>query len=321
MSPRSSVVIVTRNRLALLRRVVDAVRQDPATAEVVVVDDRSGDGSADWLAGQAGGSPPLRFLRREGVGPAAARQAGVEAASGELVVLLDDDVLPRPGLISRHAALLRGDRGRVVVGYCPVSLPRRRTADAVALFAYARDYEGRCERYERGDAPVLHNLWGGNIGLWRDAALRVRLHSPAFDGVPVFYEDRDFGLRALRAGLAAVFDRSLAADHHHRRTTQAALADATRRGAGAVRLHAAHGDLIGPYRLDSVLAGLPRPAEACVRAARRARAEQAVLAATQGMIDAAGGAGRWAAQDAAFKLARRVREQRGAIAALAEAAP
>ena len=296
-------MIATRDRLPLLQRVVEAVRSDPATDEVVVVDDGSGDGTARWLRERPREGPPLRARRCAGVGAAAARQAGVEAASGELVVLLDDDVLPRPGLVSGHRALLREEPARIVVGYIPVRLPDRRGPRDVAAFAYARDYERRCARWERGEAPVLHNLWGGNVGIWREAALRVGLAAPPFDRPGAFHEDQDFGLRAVRAGLHGVFARDLAADHHHRRTPAAALADAERRGIGAVRVHRRHADLIGPY---APAVGLPP------------LAGRAALQPTLAAIELTGRLRRWHAQDAGFKLARRVREQRGAALALAE---
>ncbi|HEY6779457.1 MAG TPA: glycosyltransferase, partial [Thermoleophilaceae bacterium] len=301
-------MIVTKDRLALLRRVMHAVSSDPSASEIVVVDDASSDGTAQWLRNRLVDGPPVRVVQTAGIGPAAARQVGVEHARGDLVLLLDDDVLPRPGLVSRHVAVLRGERARIAVGYSPVRLPERRAGADVAQFAYARDYERRCARYESGSTPVAHNLWGGNVSLWREAALAVGLSSSAFGERRAFYEDRDFGLRAHRAGLHAVFDRTLAADHHHWRSADAALADARRRGASAVHLHRLHGDLIGPYDPQLLLAGLPRPLAAGVRATRRARVAGAAMTATRTAIDVSGRFGRWAAQDASFKLARRVYE-------------
>jgi hypothetical protein len=311
MEPKTSVVITTKDRVRLLRRVVAAAQQDPATSEIVVVDDGSSDGTDAWLRERAeGDGPPLRALRREGVGPSDARQAGVEAACGELVLLLDDDVVPAPGLVSGHAAALRADRARVTLGYSPLVLPDRRGVGDAALVAYGRDYERRRARWERGEAPILHNLWGGNVGLWREAALAVGLSSPAFAGPGAFHEDRDFGLRAERAGLHGVFDVALRADHHHRRDVRAALADAERRGAGLVRLHRAHAELLGPWDSAAAAAGLPGPLAALVR---RPRLAAAVLPLCRAAIAAAGRMRAWPLQDAAFKLARRICEQRGAL--------
>ncbi len=61
--------------------------------------------------------------RCENGGASAARQAGVEAASGEVVVLLDDDVVAEPGLVTGHARAHADRDGVVVVGYAPVAAP------------------------------------------------------------------------------------------------------------------------------------------------------------------------------------------------------
>lgn len=314
MELKTSVVITTKDRLSLLRRCVHAAQHDPATSEIVIVDDASTDATARWLKSGGFRGPPVRSLRLGGVGPGAAREAGVEHASGDIVVLLDDDVVGRPGLVSGHRALLEGKQARVSVGYSPIWLPARRRPSDVARFVYARDYERRCARYRLGPAPVLHNLWGGNVGLWREAALAVGVRSPHFDGPHAFHEDRDFGLRALRAGLHGVFDPGLAADHHHRRSVAAALDDAERRGASVVRLHRLHADLIGPWDPDMLFGELPAVAAAGVRLMRRPRVGRTVLPMVWTAIEASGRLRRWSAQSAAFKLARRVREQQGALA-------
>ena len=69
-----SVVIPTHNRLEVLAEVIQALEfQDrPPSFEVVVVDDGSTDGTADWLRSRAF-NVPLRVLTQENRGPAAAR--------------------------------------------------------------------------------------------------------------------------------------------------------------------------------------------------------------------------------------------------------
>lgn len=309
-------MIATKDRPGLLRRVLQEARRDPATAEIVVVDDASTVPTASWLRSSHRDGAPLKVVRSAGVGAAAARQAGVETATGALVVLLDDDVLPRRGLVSSHRDLLDGHPERIALGYSPVALPSSRGPHDVARYVYARDYERRCRRYEQGRVPAGHNLWGGNVGLWREAALRVSLSSPEFPERQTFYEDRDFGLRAVRAGLDTVFARSLLADHHHRRSPAAALDDAERRGRHAVRLHRLHADLIGPYVPALLAEGLPQPLALGLRAARRPRTEAALLGLALAAIELGGRLRQWAMQDAAFKLARRLREQRGVLRAL-----
>ena len=127
--PRLSVVIPTRNRRALLARTLPTVlAQDlpPADYEVIVVSDGSTDGTVEFLQQMSHTSPvALRVLDRPQAGLAAARNAGIHAATGPLVLLLDDDMLGEPALVSRHLAAHNG-RPDVVIGSVETSTESRR---------------------------------------------------------------------------------------------------------------------------------------------------------------------------------------------------
>jgi glycosyltransferase involved in cell wall biosynthesis len=78
-----------------------ALAQDHPRVEVVVVDDGSSDRSADIA-----GAFPVRLLRQENQGVAAARNAGIEASGGQLVAFLDQDDVWLPTKLSRQVAAL-----------------------------------------------------------------------------------------------------------------------------------------------------------------------------------------------------------------------
>ena len=101
-----SVVIPTYRRPNLLRRCLESLRQqdlDAARFEVVVVDDGSGDATAEVLAATTGNVVALTQPRN--AGPAAARNRGITTATGNLVLFLDDDVVAAPDLLSTHLAI------------------------------------------------------------------------------------------------------------------------------------------------------------------------------------------------------------------------
>ena len=92
-----SVVVCTHNGARMLPLALDALaRQHPPAGgfEAVIVDDRSTDGSAELAA--AAGAKVVRLTGEQGGGLAAARNAGIRAASGDLVAFTDDDCEPEP---------------------------------------------------------------------------------------------------------------------------------------------------------------------------------------------------------------------------------
>ncbi len=266
--PTTSVVIPSHGRSGLLDAIVAPLLDDPATTEVVIVAD--GDDDAHRRACELADEEPLiDALATPGVGENGARQAGVERAHGEVVVLLDDDVLPEPGLVTGHARAHAGAEGLVVLGYMPVG-----KADGIAEELYALAYEACVAQYERDPARILHSAWAGNLSLRREDALRVGLADPDYDAA--YNADRDLGLRLVRAGLTGAFDRDLRATHLYRRTLSDLRRDARTSGEGRWLVHHRHGDLVGSLTVDAFAEGLPRGRAALVRAARRPAVRQAL---------------------------------------------
>jgi GT2 family glycosyltransferase len=311
--PSVSVVMPTYNRRALLPRVVEPLLADPGAAEVVVVVDGCVDGSIEWLRERAAGDERLLPLLISNRGENGARMAGIEAARGDVVLMLDDDVEAAPRLARGHASRHALGPGRVVVGYMPPALDGGRRAGDFTTRLYAREYEAVCALYERSPGSVLRSLWAGNMSMRREDCLRVMAsgEAPALD----YHADRELGLRCLKAGLRGEFDRSLRATHLHARTLDGFARDARAQGAGAALLHDLHADLLGALPGDAFAHGLPAPAGAWLRLCRRPRAAAASSSLLRGGARAAGAARAWSAEELAGRLLRRVEQQRGALAA------
>lgn len=83
-----SVIVPTHNRAHTLARALDSVLQQTRAAdEIIVVDDGSDDGTHTLLEQY----PQVRVLRQDNRGVSAARNAGIRAASGDWLALLDSD--------------------------------------------------------------------------------------------------------------------------------------------------------------------------------------------------------------------------------------
>src|SRR5437660_1241417 len=91
--PRVSAVILTMgNRPEMLSRILDRLAEEPVD-EVLVVNN----GPDDAAAGQAAGRPGVRVLEAGGNTGVGGRNLGAREASGDLLLMLDDDSYPLPG--------------------------------------------------------------------------------------------------------------------------------------------------------------------------------------------------------------------------------
>lgn len=225
-SPIATVVIPTRDRLASLTRTLDALRRQQTDHpwELVVVDDGSRTPLTDDVLA---GLPAARLLRREGVGPARARNAGIASARGRIVLFTDDDTEPAPGWVEAAVAFLAdhpdhaGVEGRVD---SPAFDP---------LHAYSLS----------NDAPGAY--WTCNIAYHKDVLERLG----GFDEGFAFphCEDLDLAFRALRdAPIGYAGDMAIV---HHPRALS--FTDLIRRGRFAVseiRLFDRHRERYGRVR-------------------------------------------------------------------------
>jgi glycosyltransferase involved in cell wall biosynthesis len=87
--PKVSIIIPAYNSEQYLRATIESVlAQSYVDYEVIVVDDGSSDGTKALVIGLGG---PIRYIYQSNSGPAAARNTGIDAATGELICFLDAD--------------------------------------------------------------------------------------------------------------------------------------------------------------------------------------------------------------------------------------
>jgi GT2 family glycosyltransferase len=209
-APVCSVVIPTYNGRALVKRCVESVARhrpsDPRlTIEVVVADDASSDGTAQWL-GSA--HPEIRVvcLERNG-GFCAAANAGIAAARGRFIQVLNNDTEVAPGWIEAGLAPFAD---ATVGSVAPLVLVRSQpgrvdsAGDSYALAGWPVK-RGHGQRAELFASRPLEEVFGasGSSAFYRAEALRK---AGAFD--PLFgsyYEDVDLAFRLRWAGYRCLF--------------------------------------------------------------------------------------------------------------------
>jgi len=101
-----SAVIPTYNRRAQVGAAIASVLQQTVPVdEIVVVDDGSTDGTAEWIGSRYGAG--VTVVRQQNAGVSAARNRGIRAAHGEWIAFLDSD---DSGFPPRSSASLRRSR-------------------------------------------------------------------------------------------------------------------------------------------------------------------------------------------------------------------
>ena len=96
-----SCIIPTRDRCDMVLRAIDSVTaQKGGSPEIVVVDDGSVDGTHEHIKKNY---PTVKLIRLSGLGPGPARNAGVAAAEGDVLMFLDSDDI----WLADHLAVLR----------------------------------------------------------------------------------------------------------------------------------------------------------------------------------------------------------------------
>jgi GT2 family glycosyltransferase len=103
-----SVVIRTRDEAPRLRLTLASLVRQERLLEVVVVDDGSTDETAGVISEAEQFLPITRLRHPQARGRSAASNAGADAASGEILIMLDGDMPVGPGFVAAHADAHRG---------------------------------------------------------------------------------------------------------------------------------------------------------------------------------------------------------------------
>ncbi len=197
--PQISVVIATHNRRdSLFRTLQTLFNQDvpPDVLEIIAVVDGSIDGTADALRKLR---PPcaLRVLERPRGGISAARNDGIWATSGDIILILDDDVLCEPDLIRQHIAAHKDSPPQVVVGAFPISSESPHTLVAEAFRDFGKQWS---ESFERN-----HSLrWPYDAAVEPNTSVHRAVFEKfgAFDeSLPYQREDSEIGMRFWLKGV------------------------------------------------------------------------------------------------------------------------
>jgi glycosyltransferase involved in cell wall biosynthesis len=248
-----SVIIPTRDRPGMLIQCLNGLYcQDAAVSEfeVIVVDD----GSTYDVEELVRCHPLSRrvrtlALRNPAHGPAAARNAGFERSSGEVLAFLDDDAVPAPNWISVIEPALAAQPGAVV------ALTGRILPLQENLFSDARQARYDDRRVSALSTPgrFVNFLAAGNCAIYRTVFETLG----GFDTRCTMMHDRELVLRLLAAGNHCVYEDGMVIHHMHVKELGDAFVNAFRSGGYRKVLEAIHPTERAPLGRDfGIMRGL-----------------------------------------------------------------
>ncbi len=237
--PDISVVIPTYNRIETLRFVLPSLLAQDLSGdryELLLCDSNSTDGTAEYVAALCAQHAHLRHLPGPYTGRAMARNAGIAAARGEIVLFNDADILASEDLIRQHVERHRERSGIAVVGW---EVQVRSYNEYVELRAHP-DRRASLHPPGRKRLSWLYFLTG-NASARREDLLRVGGFDESFTGYG--HEDLELGYRLQSAGIEILYEPR-AVNYHWQDVSHEDQREKMRlAGHSAVRFYRKHHDL------------------------------------------------------------------------------
>lgn len=215
-----SVIIPTYNRVEALEKCLNALGSQVIDSdyEVLVIDDGSNDGTDRFIRSLQEYYPvPLKYWRQANMGPATARNRGIQNARGEILLFIGDDIIAaEPAFLKEHLTWHRENyrEGEVaVLGYTTWS-------SEITISPFMRWLENGGPQFSykglgHGSTLDARHFYTSNISL-KKSFLGKDLFDERFPYAA--YEDTELGYRLAQRGLKIVFNREALAYHYHQIT-------------------------------------------------------------------------------------------------------
>lgn len=244
--PRAAVIVAVYNGARTLPDCLASLRRLDYPAErleLIVVDNASTDATPRILA-EAGA--PFRVCREERRGPAAARNRGLAAATGEVAAFTDADCTVDPGWL-RHLVAPLADPTVGVVGGRILS---RRPCNLIEAFG-ERIHDHARAMYEFFPPYAITMNWASRRAVL-EAVGRFNETLPRGSDVECSYRLVGAGYRLVYAPEAVIY-------HCNERTPWGLVHEGYVHALHAPRVRALHGELLQRLHAERAAGGAPRP--------------------------------------------------------------
>lgn len=211
-----SIIIPNFNGKLLIQKnfskLLDSLREYKESKEIIFVDDASTDGSLEYLKSLKEKDIKISVLEnKKNLGFSSSVNKGVDAAKGEIVILLNSDVSPEKNFI--HPLLEHFKDDKVFgVGAMDKSIEENKV---VLRGRGLGTWKNGFLIHRRGEVDKTNTLWvsGGSSAfkksIWETLGGLNELYNP------FYYEDIDLSYRALKSGYKVLFEPKSIVVHEH----------------------------------------------------------------------------------------------------------
>jgi glycosyltransferase involved in cell wall biosynthesis len=205
-TPQLSVIICTLNRSVFLKRVLESLqRQSLKTGqyEIVLIDDGSSDHTRE-TARAFEKTLPLKYFYQRNAGLASAKNHGIYAAGGDILLFLDDDDIATEPLLEEHLKTHQKypDDRYAVLHYTKWS-PALQLTPLMHFVTEIGHFLFSYPRLTHGDVVDYTFFWGGRSSCKRSFLIEHGVFNPVFR---FGCEDIELGYRLSRHGLKVVYN-------------------------------------------------------------------------------------------------------------------
>lgn len=205
MAPTFSLIIPTKNRCELIKLLLDRIQRlnglDRIRPEVIVGDNASQDQTWEFLREEAENFPvPLRPLQVSTPGKSAVLNEALRLATGDILVFVDDDIIPEVGWLEAVEAFFltgkfKAAQGKIAID--PFDIDKLETKKLIERYRTIPQFD------DPPAAQKLYSLNGANFAVAREDIQRIGgFNERLGPGASGTSEDVDVARRLVRSGVA-----------------------------------------------------------------------------------------------------------------------
>lgn len=218
--PKISIVILTYNSINFIKPCLDSIfNQDSPDYEVIVVDNGSQDGTADFIKKNY---PQVKLIEnRKNFGACKARNQGIELSGGDWILTLDSDTILKKDfllqMLTKIQTLSFDNIGMIQPKILKID---KKTIYSVGIFlsSLRRFFDIGKDKKDSGQFDKQNYIFGGcsaAVFYKRQMLEEIKEDTGYFDERLFFLvEDVDLAWRAKRRGWSCIFSSDIVCFHY-----------------------------------------------------------------------------------------------------------